>query len=286
MLTPLVIEDAVRRALLEDCPTGDVTSEATIPAGLTGSVRLCAREDGVLAGIDVFATAFRIVDPGIRVVTRAHTHDGGRFAAGDVLAEVDGPVRGILTAERVALNFTQRMCGIATMTRRFVDAVDAAPGSHARITDTRKTVPGLRPFDRHAVVCGGGRNHRYGLSDAVLVKDNHLAAMRMAELDLAATLRHIRSQVGHTTHIEVEIDGLNQLDMALEGGADTIMLDNFSLEDTRRGVELVDGRALVEASGTMTLDHVPAVAACGVDLISVGALTHSVRAVDLGLDWR
>ncbi|WP_314688772.1 carboxylating nicotinate-nucleotide diphosphorylase [uncultured Bifidobacterium sp.] len=284
MLTHLVIEDAVRRALLEDCPTGDVTSEATIPADITGSVRLRAREDGVLAGIDVFTAAFRTVDPGIRV--DAHARDGERFAAGDVLAEVDGPVRGILTAERVALNFTQRMCGIATMTRRFVDAVDAATGSHARITDTRKTVPGLRPFDRHAVVCGGGHNHRYGLSDAVLVKDNHLAAMRAAGLDLAATLRHIRSQIGHTTHIEVEIDGLDQLGMALDGGADTIMFDNFTLQDTRRGVELVDGRALVEASGTMTLDRAPAVAACGVDLISVGALTHSVRAIDLGLDWR
>ena len=211
--------------------------------------------------------------------------DGERFTAGDTLATIHGNARGMLTAERVALNFTQRMSGIATMTRAFVDAVDAAPGSHARIADTRKTVPGLRPFDKYAVVCGGGRNHRYGLSDAVMVKDNHIAAMRAAGLDLTAGIKHIRDQVGHTTHIEVEVDRLDQIPAVLEGGADTIMLDNFSLEDTRKGVAMIAGRAIVEASGTMTLERVPQVASTGVDVISVGALTHSVRAIDLGLDW-
>ena len=206
-----------------------------------------------------------------------------------------GPVRDLLTAERVALNFTQRMSGIATMTSAFVSAVAQAeqlPGYRAphayartRIVDTRKTTPGLRAFEKYAVVCGGGHNHRYGLSDAVMVKDNHVAALAEQGIDLSGAIRHIREQVGHTTHIEVEVDRLDQIPQALAGGADTIMLDNFSLDDTRRGVDLIGGRAIVEASGTMTLERVPSVAAAGVDVISVGALTHSVRSIDLGLDW-
>ena len=283
MLTRLVIEDAVRRALMEDAPTGDITAATTIPADETATAMLSARENGVFSGAEVFTAAFHEVDPGIQVTMRIK--DGERFTAGDTLATIHGNARGMLTAERVALNFTQRMSGIATMTRAFVDAVDAAPSSHARIADTRKTVPGLRPFDKYAVVCGGGRNHRYGLSDAVMVKDNHIAAMRAAGLDLTAGIKHIRDQVGHTTHIEVEVDRLDQIPAVLEGGADTIMLDNFSLVDTRKGVTMIAGRAIVEASGTMTLERVPQVASTGVDVISVGALTHSVRAIDLGLDW-
>ena len=283
MLTRLVIEDAVRRALMEDAPTGDITAATTIPTDETATAMLSARENGVFSGAEVFTAAFHEVDPGIQVTMRIK--DGERFTAGDMLATLHGNARGMLTAERVALNFTQRMSGIATMTRAFVDAVDAAPGSHARIADTRKTVPGLRPFDKYAVVCGGGRNHRYGLSDAVMVKDNHIAAMQAAGLDLTAGIKHIRDQVGHTTHIEVEVDQLDQIPAVLEGGADTIMLDNFSLEDTRKGVAMIAGRAIVEASGTMTLERVPQVASTGVDVISVGALTHSVRAIDLGLDW-
>ncbi len=283
MLTRLVIEDAVRRALMEDAPTGDITAATTIPTDETATAMLSARENGVFSGAEVFTAAFHEVDPGIQVTMRIK--DGERFTADDMLATIHGNARGMLTAERVALNFTQRMSGIATMTRAFVDAVDAAPGSHARIADTRKTVPGLRPFDKYAVVCGGGRNHRYGLSDAVMVKDNHIAAMQAAGLDLTAGIKHIRDQVGHTTHIEVEVDQLDQIPAVLEGGADTIMLDNFSLEDTRKGVAMIAGRAIVEASGTMTLERVPQVASTGVDVISVGALTHSVRAIDLGLDW-
>lgn len=283
MLTRLVIEDAVRRALMEDAPTGDITAATTIPTDETATAMLSARENGVFSGAEVFTAAFHEVDPGIQVTMRIK--DGERFTAGDMLATIHGNALGMLTAERVALNFTQRMSGIATMTRAFVDAVDAAPGSHARIADTRKTVPGLRPFDKYAVVCGGGRNHRYGLSDAVMVKDNHIAAMQAAGLDLTAGIKHIRDQVGHTTHIEVEVDQLDQIPAVLEGGADTIMLDNFSLEDTRKGVAMIAGRAIVEASGTMTLERVPQVASTGVDVISVGALTHSVRAIDLGLDW-
>ena len=284
---------AVEAALEEDAPNGDITCETTIPAEAHGTARLVSRQEGVMSGIAVFEAAFAAQNPAIRVL--ATIKDGERFEAGQTLAEVEGPVRDLLTAERVALNFTQRMCGIATMTAAFVKAADEAvkttdhrtPRTYActRIVDTRKTTPGLRPFEKYAVTCGGGHNHRYGLSDAVMVKDNHLAALAEQGIDMAGAIRHIREQVGHTTHIEVEVDRLEQIKAALEGGADTIMLDNFSLEDTRKGVDLIAGNAIVEASGNMTLERIPQVAATGVDVISVGALTHSVSSIDLGLDW-
>ena len=293
MLTRQVIRKAVEAALEEDAPNGDITCATTIPLQAWGEMRLVARERGVMSGVDVFAAAFKMQNPEI-VVTPAIA-DGERFEPGRMLATVSGPVRDLLTAERVALNFTQRMCGIATMTDTFVAAADQArtlpgyrvPRTYAatRIVDTRKTTPGLRPFEKYAVVCGGGHNHRYGLSDAVMVKDNHLAALAEQGIDMAGAIRHIREQVGHTTHIEVEVDRLEQIPAALDGGADTIMLDNFTLEDTRAGVDMIDGRAIVEASGTMTVERVPEVASTGVDVISVGALTHSVRSIDLGLDW-
>lgn len=293
MLTRQVIRKAVEAALEEDAPNGDITCATTIPPQARGEARLVARERGVMSGIDVFAAAFKAQNP--ETVVMQAVADGDRFEPGRTLATVSGPVRDLLTAERVALNFTQRMCGIATMTDTFVAAADQArtlPGYRAprayaatRIVDTRKTTPGLRPFEKYAVVCGGGHNHRYGLSDAVMVKDNHLAALAEQGIDMAGAIRHIREQVGHTTHIEVEVDRLEQIPAALDGGADTIMLDNFTLEDTRAGVDLIDGRAIVEASGTMTVERVPEVAATGVDVISVGALTHSVRSIDLGLDW-
>ena len=277
MLTRQVIRTAVEAALEEDAPNGDITCETTIPAEARGSARLVARQPGVMSGIAVFEAVFAAQNP--EIVVRANIKDGERFEAGQTLAEAAGPVRDLLTAERVALNFTQRMCGIATMTSDFVEAAAKAVG-----TDGYRT-PGLRPFEKYAVTCGGGHNHRYGLSDAVMVKDNHLAALAEQGIDMAGAIRRIREQVGHTTHIEVETDQLEQIEAALEGGADTIMLDNFSLEDTRRGVEAIAGRAIVEASGNMTLERVPQVAATGVDVISVGALTHSVSSIDLGLDW-
>ncbi|MDF7664112.1 carboxylating nicotinate-nucleotide diphosphorylase [Bifidobacterium sp. ESL0763] len=296
MLRTSTIEQAVRAALAEDAPYGDITSETAIPVQAMGEARLVARESGVMSGIEVFAEAFDAQDRGIEVTPTIA--DGARFQAGQELAEVRGPVRGLLEAERVALNFTQRMCGIATMTDAFVRAVDTAyeggnadkavPSrryGRARIVDTRKTTPGLRPFEKYAVVCGGGHNHRYGLSDAVMLKDNHLAALAAQGIGLADAIGHVRARVGHTIHIEVEVDRIDQIPEALRGGADTIMLDNFPLEDTARGVSMIDGAAIVEASGNMTLERVPAVAATGVDIISVGALTHSVRSVDLGLDF-
>lgn len=293
MLTEHIIRTTIEAALAEDAPAGDITCESTIPVDAVGTAALTAREPGVMSGIGVFAATFVTQNPNIRV--DASFKDGERFEAGQRLAEVSGPVRDILTAERVALNMTQRMSGIATMTSAFVaeaargnarpDAVSPRRYARTRIVDTRKTTPLLRPFEKYAVVCGGGFNHRYGLSDAVMVKDNHLAALAEQGIDLAGAIRHIRERVSHTTHIEVEVDRLDQIPMALDGGADTIMLDNFSLEDTRTGVARIDGRAIVEASGNMTLDRVADVAATGVDIISVGALTHSVRSIDLGLDY-
>lgn len=273
------IDRVVAAALAEDAPWGDATSQAVVPPHQRAVAVLAAREAGVLAGGDVFRAAFRHTDPEIEV--RLRLTDGDAFAAGDVIAEVTGPARGILTAERVALNFTQRMSGIATLTARYVAAV---AGTGARIADTRKTTPGLRVLERHAVVAGGGHNHRFGLSDAVMLKDNHLAMLTEGGARLPEALRAVRDRIPHTMRIEVEIDRLDQLDEVLAGEPDVIMFDNFAPGDLAAGVERVAGRAITEASGGVSLDTVAGLAATGVDVISVGALTHSARAVDLGLD--
>ncbi|MFC7943110.1 carboxylating nicotinate-nucleotide diphosphorylase [Microbacterium oxydans] len=281
MLTPATLHRVVGAALEEDAPWGDLTSTTLLPAEATATADLVAREAGVFSGGEVFAAAFRLTDPSVQV--DLHVGDGDEFVAGDVLASVSGVARSVLTAERVALNFTQRMSGIATLTAAYVAAVD---GTDTRIADTRKTTPGLRAFERHAVESGGGRNHRHSLSDAVMAKDNHLAVLKRSGLDLAAALRAALSRLPHTTHVVVEVDRLDQIDAVLDGGADTVLLDNFSLDDLERGVALIGGRAIVEASGGVTLDTVGEIARTGVDVISVGALTHSARAVDLGLDLR
>ncbi|QAY73549.1 carboxylating nicotinate-nucleotide diphosphorylase [Agromyces protaetiae] len=273
------IDRIVTAALDEDAPWGDLTSETLIPADATATADLVAREPGVLSGIEVFAAAFRIVDDRIRVT--ALKADGERFERGEHLARVGGPARGMLTAERVGLNLVQRMSGIATLTAQYVAAI---AGTRARIVDTRKTTPGLRSLERQAVRDGGGRNHRRSLSDAIMAKDNHLAVLTAGGRDLATALRAARDRMPHTAHLEVEIDRLDQLDAVLAGGADTIMLDNFTLDDLRAGVARIGGRAIVEASGGVNLDTVAAIAATGVDVVSVGALTHSVRSLDLGLD--
>jgi nicotinate-nucleotide pyrophosphorylase (carboxylating) len=273
------IDRIVGAALDEDAPWGDLTSETLIPESATAKAELAAREPGVLSGAEVFAAAFRLVDP--RITIERLAADGDPFAPGDVLAQVQGPARGILTAERVALNLVQRMSGVATLTARYVAAVD---GTGARIVDTRKTTPGLRSLERQAVRDGGGRNHRRSLSDAVMAKDNHLGVLTAGGRDLASALREVRERMPHTAHLEVEVDRLDQIDAVLAGGADTIMLDNFSTADLRTGVARIAGRAIVEASGGVSLETVGAIAATGVDVISVGALTHSARALDLGLD--
>ncbi len=281
MLTPAHIARVVGAALEEDAPWGDATSAALIPTTDTATADLVAREPGVFSGGDVFAAAFSLTDSTTAVDVRFE--DGAAFAAGDVLATVMGPARSILTAERVALNFVQRMSGIATLTAAYVRAV---AGTGSRIADTRKTTPGLRAVERHAVLSGGGSNHRFSLSDAVMAKDNHLAVLQRDGADLASALREAISRLPHTMHVVVEVDRVAQIPAVLAGGAHTILLDNFSLDALREGVALIAGRAIVEASGGVDLSTVHAIAETGVDVISVGALTHSARALDLGLDVR
>lgn len=285
MLTPQNIDRVVDAALEEDAPWGDLTSRAFLPAEATARADLIAREPGVFSGGEVFAAAFRLTDPAVAIDLRVA--DGAEFEAGAVLATVEGPARALLTGERVALNFAQRMSGVATLTARYVAEV---AHTRARIVDTRKTTPGLRAFERHAVRCGGGSNHRFSLSDAVMAKDNHLAVLTAGSSDdaaaLTAALREGIARLPHTTHVEVEVDRIAQIEPVLAAEVHTVMLDNFGLDDLRRGVQLIAGRAIVEASGGVNLDTVRAIAETGVDVISVGALTHSARALDLGLDIR
>jgi nicotinate-nucleotide pyrophosphorylase (carboxylating) len=279
-LSVSAVDRLVSMALEEDAPTGDLTSQALIPQNAVVRAQLVAREAGVLSGEDLFAAAMSLTDPAIK--TQFVLHDGDRFEADAVLATVQGPARGVLQAERVALNFIQRMSGIATVTARYVAA---AAGTKARIVDTRKTTPGLRLIERYAVRCGGGYNHRFSLSEAVMAKDNHLAALAASgESDLPAALTAMRAGLPHTVHVEVEVDRAEQIEPVLSGGADSILLDNFTIDQLRSAVVQIAGRALVEASGGITLERIPQIAATGVDIISVGALTHSTRSLDLGLD--
>jgi nicotinate-nucleotide pyrophosphorylase (carboxylating) len=276
------LERIVAGALAEDAPWGDITSTTLIPADATATAELAAREPGVFSGGPVLAEVFRQVDPTVQVDLKAE--DGSAFDAGDVLAVLSGNARAILLGERVALNLLQRLGGIATQTAAFVAE---AAGTKARVVDTRKTTPGLRALERYAVRCGGGQNHRFSLSDAVMAKDNHLAVLTAdGTRDLTEALRAAKAKLPHTVHFEVEVDRAEQIEPVLAAGVDTIMLDNFSLAGLSAGVRQVAGRALVEASGNVRLETVAAIARTGVDIISSGALTHSVRSLDLGLDIR
>jgi len=285
------VERIVRMALAEDAPWGDITAQTFVAEEARLQAQLVAREAGVLCGSDVFTLAMHLAGDGSSkgdgskgdgISVRFEVADGAHFAAGATLATVRGPARAILQAERVALNLVQRLCGIATLTAAYVRETE---GTRARITDTRKTTPGLRVLERYAVRCGGGHNHRFSLSDAAMVKDNHLAALAAEDAAaLTRALRDARSRLPHTVHFEVEVDRLSQIEPVLAAGVDTVLLDNFSLDDLRRGVRRVAGRARVEASGGVRLERIREIAATGVDLISVGALTHSARALDLGLD--
>ncbi|WP_307113965.1 carboxylating nicotinate-nucleotide diphosphorylase [Sinomonas atrocyanea] len=279
-LPPAAVRRVLEAAYAEDAPSGDLTSLLLIPADASATAELRARVPGVFSGGPVVEAGFRLHDPG--AVVELLVSEGEAFAAGAVLARVTGRAQAILTAERVVLNLVQRMSAIAALTARYVART---AGTRARIVDTRKTTPGLRELERYAVRCGGGRNHRFSLSDAVMAKDNHLAVLTGGDpARLTEALRGVRARLGHTTHIEVEVDRMEQIEPVLAAGVDTVMLDNFSLEDLRAGVELIAGRAIVEASGGVSLETVGAVAATGVDVISVGALTHSVVNLDLGLD--
>ena len=270
----------VQAALAEDIGPGDVTTLATVPEHLTARAKMVAREPLTLAGLAFAEAAFRELSPATKF--ERLVADGQAVARGAVLARVHGPARAILTAERVALNFTQRLSGVATLTAQFAAAVQ---GTGAQILDTRKTTPGWRRLEKYAVTCGGGRNHRVGLFDLVLIKDNHLAALR-GELPnaIAAAVRRAREKFPKL-QIEVEADTLAQVEQALTAGADIILLDNMATEQLRDAVKLVAGRAKTEASGGVNLSTVRAIAATGVDFISVGALTHSARAMDIALDF-
>lgn len=274
------VENILRNAFVEDAPYGDITSATLLPAQARATAWLVAREEGIFSGGDVFTAAMRMQDPAALV--DQFIADGQRFEAGARIMRVTGLARAVLTAERIALNLTQRMSAIATQTAEYAALIK---DSNARVTDTRKTTPGLRVLERYAVRCGGGHNHRFSLSDAVLAKDNHLAVLTGGDpTKLTAALAGVRAQLPHTVHFEVEVDSLAQIEPVLAAGVDTIMLDNFSNAELIQGVALVKGRALVEASGNVNLSTIAAIAATGVDIISVGALTHSVRALDLGLD--
>lgn len=271
---------AVKTALAEDVGAGDATSDATIPGSLRDTAQMVVRESMTLAGQKLAELAFNQVDSAVRVQPLAA--DGDRLERGARIMSISGPARALLTAERVALNFVQRLSGVATATARYVKAVKH---TKVRILDTRKTTPGWRRLEKYAVACGGGTNHRIGLFDLIMIKDNHLAALREAKPNaVAAAVARSREKFPELK-VEVEADHLRQVEQAVEAGADIILLDNMSLEDLRAAVELVDGRAQTEASGGVTLDTVSAIAETGVDFISVGAITHSVRAVDIGLDF-
>jgi nicotinate-nucleotide pyrophosphorylase (carboxylating) len=269
------IARVIRTALDEDIGPGDITTGAALRGDETGIARATAKTEMLVAGIDVFGEVFLALDSSL--IFTARRRDGEMVGKGDLLAEVSGCLASILTAERVALNLFQRMSGIATMTRRYIGAIS---GTRAKILDTRKTAPGLRILDKYAVRVGGGYNHRFALYDGILIKDNHITAAG----GIGPAVRRIRERVPHTLKIEVEVKDMAELEEALAAGADTILLDNMGLAEMARAVDRVAGKIPLEASGNMTLERVWEVAATGVDLISVGALTHSVTAADISLN--
>jgi len=275
------VDARVRQALAEDIGSGDVTTLATVPSDRTASATMVAREPLVLAGLLFAERAFQIISP--EITLDAVAADGQDCPKNTVLLRVSGNAQSILTAERVALNFVQRLSGVATATRRFVEQV---AGTHAKILDTRKTTPGWRVFEKYAVRCGGGSNHRIGLYDMVLIKDNHLTALQNERPNaIEAAVRRARAQFP-ALKVEVEADTLEQVEQALHAGADTILLDNMALMEMTRAVQIVGGRAKTEASGGINLANVRTIAETGVDFISVGAITHSARAVDIALDFQ
>lgn len=277
-LPRILIEPLVRAALLEDLgQAGDVTTDAVVPPAAHAEATFVARQPGIVAGLDLARLSFELLDPAIEF--DIEKPDGGKIASGETIAVVRGPARGILTAERTALNFLCHLSGIATATAA---AVAAVKGSKARIVCTRKTIPGLRALERYAVRAGGGANHRFGLYDAVLIKDNHIAIAG----SVTEALRRARKNVGHMVKIEVEVDSLAQLREALAFGIDAVLLDNMDPRTLAEAVALVGGRVITEASGGVSLDNVATIAACDVDLISIGLLSHSAPALDIGLDFR
>ena len=271
----ILIDKIIEQALLEDIGTGDITTEFIIPSNLKAKGIIKTSEEGVVAGLDIACLVFQKLDS--EIIFQEKTKDGKKVARGKELAEITGPARTILKGERVALNFLQRMSGIATITSKFCQEVKDFP---VRIVDTRKTTPGLRMLEKYAVRMGGGHNHRFGLYDAVLIKDNHIAVAG----GIKSAVNSVRKQISHTVKIEVEVENLSQLQEALEMKVDIVMLDNMSLDMMREAVNIAKGKVLIEASGGITLDNVREVAQTGVDLISIGALTHSVKSLDISME--
>lgn len=268
------LDEIILNALAEDIGTGDITTTCTVPKDQIISGSFIAKEDGVICGIQVVERVFALIDPTIKV--EAQVADGDRTGAGQVVAIISGSARGILSGERTALNYLQRLSGIATKTAQMVDYIKE---TSAKITDTRKTTPGMRVLEKYAVLSGGGANHRFNLSDGILIKDNHIKAAG----GITNAVKMAKNNAPHTLKIEVEVENFEQLDEALNAGADIIMLDNMSLENMKKAVQIIAGRALTEASGNMGDKDLLEVAKTGVDLISIGALTHTVRALDISL---
>lgn len=271
----VLIDKIIEQALLEDIGTGDITTESIIPSNLKAKGIIKTSEEGVVAGLDIVFLVFKKLDS--EICFQSKIKDGNKILPGEILGEITGPARTILKGERVALNFLQRMSGIATITSKFYHEVKDFP---VRIIDTRKTTPGLRILEKYAVRMGGGHNHRFGLYDAVLIKDNHIAVAG----GIKSAVNSVRKQISHTVKIEVEVENLSQLQEALKVQVNIIMLDNMDLETMKEAVKLVKGKALIEASGGITLEKVKEIAQTGVDLISVGALTHSVKALDISME--
>ena len=279
MLLSREVRDLIDAALAEDVGSGDPTTDTLIDRGMTGNAALVSREDGVIAGIDVATAVFTQFDPDLSAV--AILEDGSTVTAGDRLVRVAGSMASILKAERTAVNFLQHLSGVATQTRRYVDAVD---GYRAQIVDTRKTTPGLRKLEKYAVAMGGGRNHRYNLADGILIKDNHIEAMALKGVGIGEVVKRAIAGASHMIKVEIEVETIEQLEEVLKAGADLVLLDNMEPEQMQTAVRLASGRAIVEASGGITLETVRDVASTGVDIISVGALTHSAPALNISLD--
>lgn len=273
-LPQFYVDDLIKRAVSEDINYMDVTTDFLIDENQTTTALFLSKDEGVLAGLEIALRVFTLLDSSVRFTV--HKKDGDEVRRGDLIAEISGPTRALLKGERTALNLVQHMSGIATATRKCVERVE---GTKATIADTRKTLPGLRPLQKYAVLCGGGRNHRYNLSDAAMLKDNHIDAYG----SLTKAVEALRAKAGHMLKIEVETRSLEELDEALAVGADVIMLDNMDYDTMKEAVRRTNGRALLEASGNVTLENIRQVAECGVDLISLGALTHSVTCFDISM---
>lgn len=274
MLDLSIVDEIILRALKEDMPMGDLTTDSTVPADEVCAANLIAKEAGVVAGLDVFERVFTLLDS--KIYIERYINEGDRVEAGTRIMHISGNARAMLKAERTALNLLQRMSGIASATRKFADVLE---GTKSKIVDTRKTAPGLRYLDKYAVRAGGGTNHRFCLSDGILIKDNHIKAAGC----ITEAVKRARAMAPHTIRIEVETESMDMVKEALEAGADIIMLDNMSIEAMKEAVDFINGRALTEASGNITLDRAEAIAKTGVDLISSGSLTHSVKAMDISL---